>query len=220
MAQNNQETLLDISKIEYVNLSDLVPDTANARKHSDRNVEEVARSIREFGQHAPLVVQEGTNRILVGNCRYEAMMSLGWEKAAVYYVNDDNIQAVRRSLADNRTAELAEWDDDTLTSLLNSLGADVDVPGWSNDEIEALLGLGDIPEVIDYSDEVDDRSNRTSPGKSNMIVSIGTLSVTFAYEKTQAIIDAIMDGYSEGEEDAAMERFCEWLYEKRRSIYA
>lgn len=155
MAQNNQGELLDISKIEYVNLSDLVPDTANARKHSDRNVEEVARSIREFGQHAPLVVQEGTNRILVGNCRYEAMMSLGWEKAAVYYVNDDNIQAVRRSLADNRTAELAEWDDDILKTLLEGLGPDdLDVPGWSDEELEAMLGITDFSDGNAQEDDV------------------------------------------------------------------
>jgi len=140
VSNRNNGEILDVSRIEYVDLKDLVPDAANARRHSDRNVEEVARALREFGQHAPLVVQEGTNRILVGNCRYEAMMSLGWEKAAVYYVKDDNIQAVRRSLADNRTAELAEWDDDILKTLLEGLGPEnLDIPGWNEAELEAML---------------------------------------------------------------------------------
>ncbi len=80
-----------------------MPDSANARVHNDRNLREIARSFQEFGQHAPLVVQKGTNRILVGNGRYEAMLSLGWTEAAVMFVDDDNITAVRRSLADNTT---------------------------------------------------------------------------------------------------------------------
>lgn len=46
--------LMDISRIKYVSLGDLVPDPANARRHNDRNVEEVARALREFGQHSPL----------------------------------------------------------------------------------------------------------------------------------------------------------------------
>jgi ParB-like chromosome segregation protein Spo0J len=220
MSEKNQGELLDVSRIEYVDLGDLVPDTANARRHSDRNVEEVARALREFGQHSPLVVQRGTNRILVGNCRYEAMESLEWTKAAVYYVDDDNVQAVRRALSDNRTAELAEWDDETLSRLIQGLGDEVEVPGWTNEEIEALLGLGDLPEIIDHSEGQDDRTNRTAPGHGHMIVSIGTLSISLEYEKARAIIDAIMDGFEEGEEDAAMERFCEWLYKNRGSLSA
>jgi len=134
--------LMDISRIKYVSLGDLVPDPANARRHNDRNVEEVARALREFGQHSPLVVQRSTNRIIVGNCRFEAMQSLGWDKAAVYFVDDDNVQAVRRALSDNRTAELAEWDDGVLSTLLRELDAsdDLDVPGWDDAELEAMLG--------------------------------------------------------------------------------
>jgi ParB-like chromosome segregation protein Spo0J len=109
-------------EIKEVPLDQLKPDPANARKHSDRNIEEIIRSLKEFGQHAPLVVQKGTNRIIVGNGRYEAMQMLGWDKAYVVYVDDDNVTAVRRALADNRTAELAEWDDEALARLLEGLG--------------------------------------------------------------------------------------------------
>jgi ParB-like chromosome segregation protein Spo0J len=61
---------------ETVRLNALVLDSANARKHSERNIEEISRSLREFGQHAPLVVQKSTNRILIGNGRYDAMRKL------------------------------------------------------------------------------------------------------------------------------------------------
>jgi len=132
-------------EIKEVPLDQLKPDPANARKHSDRNIEEIIRSLKEFGQHAPLVVQKGTNRIIVGNGRYEAMQMLGWDKAYVVYVDDDNVTAVRRALADNRTAELAEWDDEALVELLSNLGDNIDVPGWNERELSRLLNA----DVID-----------------------------------------------------------------------
>ena len=133
-------------------LSELVLDPANARLHGDRNIEEICLSLREFGQHAPLVVQRSTGRVLVGNGRLEAMRRLGWAEAWVVYVDDDNVTAVRRALADNRTAELAEWDDDVLSGLVRSLGDGADVPGWNEEELRAMIedvapldGLPDLP---------------------------------------------------------------------------
>lgn len=142
----------ELKRFEYVALDKLKQDSANARKHSDRNIEEIMMSLAEFGQHAPLVVQRSTNRILVGNGRYEAMLQLGWDMALVLYVDDDNVTAVRRSLADNRIAELAEWDEDALQELLQGLDEDVDIPGWNDEEIEEIL---QINQMIDHNADAD-----------------------------------------------------------------
>jgi hypothetical protein len=130
-------------EIVTANLDDLTPDSANARLHSKRNIDEIARSLKEFGQHRPFVVQKSTGRILIGNGMYEAMRKLGWTEAQVLYVNDDNITATRRALADNRTAELAEWDFSMLPELLSDVMKDTDipVPGWCDDELKELLDL-------------------------------------------------------------------------------
>jgi len=122
-------------QIEQVALDALLPDSANARKHGERNLEEIKRSLQEFGQHAPLVVQRSTMRVLVGNGRLEAMKACGWQEAAVFYVDDDNVTAVRRALADNRVAELAEWDNDILKGIIADLNLD-DVPGWNAEELQ------------------------------------------------------------------------------------
>ena len=137
-------------EIERARLKDLVPDSANARLHSERNLREIARSLAEFGQHAPLVVQRSTNRILVGNGRYEAMLSLGWEDCLVHYVDDDNVMAVRRALADNRTAELAEWDHETLARLIEEI--DAEIPGWTDEELKALAELPDVDEFFEEAE--------------------------------------------------------------------
>lgn len=125
-------------EINKVRLSELNSDEKNARRHPDRNISETLRSLQEFGQHAPLVVQRGTYKVLVGNGRLEAMRRLGWESADVYFVDDDDETAIRRALADNRTAELAEWDDDMLQQLLSELNRE-DIIGWDDSELNILL---------------------------------------------------------------------------------
>jgi DNA modification methylase len=126
---------LDISEALLATLN---IDEKNARMHSERNIGEVMRSLETFGQHAPIVVQRGTNKILIGNGRVEAMRRMGWESCDVLFVDDDDATAVRRALADNRTAELGSWDEDVLAELINDLGS-LDIVGWSPDEIRDLL---------------------------------------------------------------------------------
>lgn len=130
-------------QIEKIPLSQLVPDDRNARRHDKRNIAEVKKSLQQFGQHRAFVVQRGSNRILVGNGMYEAMRQLGWKEADVYFVDDDDATAVRRALADNRTAELAEWDTDMLAHLFDNVRGRADIPGWGEDEIDKILQLAE-----------------------------------------------------------------------------
>lgn len=92
-------------KIETVKLTKLVPDDRNARLHNERNIAEIARSLQELGQHRPFVVQKGTNRVIVGNGMLQAALSLGWTEGFVLWLDDDNLSAIRRGIADNRTKD-------------------------------------------------------------------------------------------------------------------
>lgn len=113
-------------------------DPQNARLHNERNIKSIMQSLKEFGQHAPLVVRTPDNIVVVGNGRLEAMRRLGWETAWVVFVDDDDEQALRRSLMDNRTAELAEWDEAVLEAILSDLD---DLRVWWEE------GGYDIPDV-------------------------------------------------------------------------
>ena len=138
-----------------VAISELVSDKKNARRHSKRNIDEIKRSLVAFGQHAPLVVQRSTNRVLVGNGRLQGMRELGWSECWVHFVDDDDEKALKRALADNRTAELAEWDDHVLVDILKSLD-DLDVPGWDDEELAKLIGdLDGVLDIDDLLEEVD-----------------------------------------------------------------
>lgn len=100
---------------------DLVPDPENARKHSARNLDAIAGSLRLFGQRRPLVVHGQV--VIAGNGTLEAAKSLGWTHVAITRTPADwSVEQARAyALADNRTAELAAWDDRILADQLVEL---------------------------------------------------------------------------------------------------
>ena len=112
----------DEMDVQVLKLEDLVMDDRNARKG---NVASIIESLKEFGQHRPVVVQRGTNRIIAGNHLYQAARALGWEEINCVVVDDDDEKAIRRGIADNATGDLARWDDDQLKELLSEVGTDI-----------------------------------------------------------------------------------------------
>jgi DNA modification methylase len=123
-----------------ISIAELSLDPRNARKHSQRNLDAIAASLLKFGQRKPLVVHRGV--VLAGNGTLEAARSIGWTEIEVSEVPDDwdDETAKAYALADNRTAELAEWDESELAKQLLEL---VDVE-WDIAE----LGF-EMPQVIE-----------------------------------------------------------------------
>lgn len=99
----------------------LVPNEKNARQHSEANMAAVAASLRQFGQRKPIVVNRRGGVIEAGNAVYEAARSIGWTHLAVVWVEDDPSAAAGFALADNRTAELAAWNETVLAELISDL---------------------------------------------------------------------------------------------------
>jgi len=138
-------------------LGDLTQDPANARLHPERNMEALKASLHRFGQRKPVVVRREGMVVIAGNGTLEAARSLGWTHIAAVIVEDDALTATGYAIADNRTAELAEWDTGALARLLESVqgeglpGADL---GFTEKELVELIGseqgweeaLGDLPE--------------------------------------------------------------------------
>lgn len=136
---------------ELVKIEKLSPDPANVRKHSGRNIEAIKASLRRFGQQKPIVVN-GDGVVIAGNGTLDAAKDLGWKEISVVRSSLDGADAVAYAIADNRTAELAEWDDDALGILLGSFDGDVlsDL-AFSNDEtvslIESTKSPSDVQEI-------------------------------------------------------------------------
>jgi len=112
MAQiiNREETRAHIESIE--------PHPANP---NDGDVAAIAESIRQNGFYGRIVVRDSTGKILAGEHRWRAAQEVGLGEVPVERVECDDETAMRILLADNRTAEKAERQDEPLADLLGHL---------------------------------------------------------------------------------------------------
>lgn len=131
-------------------IDQLTPDPDNARRHDARNISAIVESLNTFGQRAPLVAQrqrDGRLVVRAGNGRLQAALRLGWEVVAVVEIAEGDAAAAAFALADNRTAELAAWDDEQLAKNLSALRGEEELfgaTGYREEELDALLkGLAD-----------------------------------------------------------------------------
>jgi hypothetical protein len=112
------------------------------------DVDSIEASIRQNGWYGTVVAQTSTGYVLIGNHRSLAARNVGLPACpAVQWVDCDDEQARRILLSDNRTADLAVYDDELLTELLDTL-ADTDL---------GLAGTGFDTETVvlpDFGDEV------------------------------------------------------------------
>jgi ParB-like chromosome segregation protein Spo0J len=128
-----------------VSISSLTLDPTNARKHSEGNIRAIASSLRRFGQRKPIVVQG--SKVLAGNGTLEAAKSIGWTEISIVKVPDewDDQTAKAYALADNRSAELAEWDEAVLAQQLIELGDQ----GWDIADIGFEASVAEIRDIED-----------------------------------------------------------------------
>lgn len=132
-------------------ISDLTLDPKNARKHSQKNLDAISASLKQFGQRKPIVItNEGL--ILAGNGTLEAAKALGWDRIDVAIVPDDWDENTAKAfaLADNRTAELAEWDKLVLAeTLLELVDAEFNIEelGFEMPESEIEAEVDEVPSL-------------------------------------------------------------------------
>jgi ParB-like chromosome segregation protein Spo0J len=129
-------------KIERLKVADLSSDPANARKHGDRNIESIIASLRRFGQQKPIVV-DSSGCVRAGNGTLEAARRLGWTEIDCVRSSLQSSEITAYAIADNRTAELAEWDEEILAGTLDGLAQmDEDLlaaAGFTEEELAALM---------------------------------------------------------------------------------
>jgi DNA modification methylase len=139
---------------EIVSISTLVFDPANARKHDEKNLEAIKGSLARFKQQKPIVVSKD-NVVIAGNGTLAAAKALGWTEIEIKRSHLTGAEATAYALADNRSAELAAWDEDILGKTLQALREDgfpiADIgfdPGdfW-DEKNEGLTDPDEIPEV-------------------------------------------------------------------------
>ena len=127
-------------KIIEKNIDELVPYENNARIN-DKAVEAVANSISDFGFKNPVIIDKN-NVLVAGHTRVKAAKKLGLTKVPCIIADDldeDQIKAFR--IADNSSAQVAEWDMEKLMAELQDIDFDMAKYGLSEQlsEIESLI---------------------------------------------------------------------------------
>ena len=156
-------------ELKRVAIAKLKLDEKNPRVHGDRNQKLIAKSLDEFGQVEPLVVQRKTNRVIAGHGRIVALKERGDKEVDVVYVDVDDKQARKLGLLLNRTAETAEWDAVNLKALIDQAAEDdpdfnlEEDFGFSDDELAALIDLGEAPDDDDDGKPAGDQSGEVTP---------------------------------------------------------
>ena len=143
------------------NVAELIPYANNSRTHSDEQVAQIAASIKEFGWTNPILITD--NSIIAGHGRLMAARKLGMSKVPCIEVkNLTPAQVKAYIIADNKLALNAGWDNELLNiefQELEQLGFDLELTGFSLDEIDALKpvelneGLTDEDAVPDAPEE-------------------------------------------------------------------
>ena len=139
-------------KIESVPISSLAPDPVNARKHNDKNLSAIKGSLARFGQQKPIVVDK-KGVVIAGNGTLAAAKELGWDKISIVKTDLDGLEKSAFAISDNRTGELAEWDDSVLRTMLTELdahGIDMEALGWDEKDLEGIIVE---PEIVPGCDE-------------------------------------------------------------------
>ena len=140
-------------------IKDLKSDHKNARRRTDRSASLIAESLKRYGAARSIVIDED-GRILAGNGTVEGAKKAGINNVRIIEAEGDELIAVRRTglsedekvglaLADNRSSDLSEWDNE----MLRQLSEEHDLTPWFQDD-ELLVEVLEPEEGNTDPDEV------------------------------------------------------------------
>lgn len=163
---------------------------ANNPRHNEKAVDAVAASIKEFGWKNPVVIDKD-GVIAAGHTRVAAAKKLGIKTVPCIVADDltdEQIRAFR--LADNKTAELAEWDEELLAEELKML-EDIDMSEFGFDGLEEMLDETREAAEDDFNEDEEDIEPLT---KSGDIWILGDHRLICGDSTQKDVIDRLMQG--------------------------
>lgn len=149
-------------------VNELIPYANNSRTHDDRQIDQVAESIKEFGFTNPILIDED-NGVIAGHGRLLASKKLNLDEVPCIILNGlSDEQKKAYVIADNKLALNAGWNEKMLMKELFTLeGKEFDLllTGFSSDELKSLVdiditgdGVESSPQIV-FSEEVDESHN-------------------------------------------------------------
>ena len=173
-------------QIVNIRVADIKPYENNPRRNTDA-VKFVKNSIEQFGFKIPMVLDKN-NVIVCGHTRYMAAQELGMKEVPCLYADDLTEQQIKAfRLADNKTAEFAEWDFDLLSDELTDLFEDFDMTDFGFE----LLDFGEDEHEITEDEVPEEVETRCKLGDTWQL---GSQRLICGDSTDVAVIDRLMDG--------------------------
>ncbi|SHL76358.1 DNA modification methylase [Paracoccus solventivorans] len=187
-----------LPQIDQIAPVDLRPWAKNARKHSKKQLRQIADSIREFGFTNPVLIDEA-HTILAGHGRVEAAKLIGMTTVPCVRI-EHMTEAQKRAyvLADNKLALNATWDEDLLAEELAALasidaGFDLGITGFNIAEVDSLLSINKPEDDRDPRDDVIP-ANAPARGQPGDIWQLGSHRLICGDSLDRATVDRLMAG--------------------------
>ena len=150
----NSKTVWMADQVVQTSINHLKAYAHNNRTHTAKSVARLKGSIEQFGFVVPILAT-AKGEVIAGHGRLEAAKLLGLDYVPVVtadHLSDVEIRALR--IADNKLAELSNWNEEGLQfelaelmdlSLADELGFDLDVTGFELPEIDIIIGGAGTP---------------------------------------------------------------------------
>lgn len=139
--------------IEYLPVDALNPYKRNAKKHTDKDINSTAESIKKFGFNDPIGIWSDKNIIVEGHGRLLAAKRLGMDEVPCIrldHLTDEQRKAY--ALAHNKTAELSKWFDELLQSELADIeDIDMELFGFN---LDAVTEKDEEPGEVPFTEEL------------------------------------------------------------------
>lgn len=154
-------------KFEIVPIDSLSPWDRNPRKN-DSAVPEVEKSIRKFGFTRPLIVAEKgapypKRTICAGHTAWLAAKKVGLKEVPIIIVSMTEQQFAEYNAADNRTHEIAEWDQDALAMIAHEFKwNETEIPGYSAEDIAKILKTFEIKQEYEEPEDEEEEEETES----------------------------------------------------------
>lgn len=154
-------------KLEVVKLSDLKPLEKNVRKHNDKQIDELIKSVEQFGQTRAMVIDEDNN-ILIGNGLYLALVKMNKPDAQCYRKTGlTEVEKKKLILSDNKIYGLGSDDYEEINNYIQAITSigDFEIAGYDKFILEQMTATDEqVEEAIkDYGVITDVKFTQEEP---------------------------------------------------------
>jgi hypothetical protein len=147
-----------VVSVEWRSIDSVKPYEKNPRKNDGKATDVVARSIKLYGFQSPIIADEN-GVIVAGHTRWKAAKKLGMQTVPVVdakkdgkWLSEAECRAYR--IADNKTNEFAEWDDDLLHIELEAIR--IDMPEFDAEFMAGTFGAEPNFDIPDSNKNIDE----------------------------------------------------------------